>query len=188
MSKDLISRMSANQVYDLSYDWAKQYDTELAEWMKKQEDYTKRIFNIERNTEKPRKDYAKWLDVKQFIQYFFDEGYEKDTAAGFTFAENIPSDEVKRIITGYMDIYDIHDDKDAWLDKIRAFCEALGYARDAKSFKKNPQDFKGHIGDVTGILRTALTNRKNSPDLHEMMQVMGLERVMSRYKKAIESI
>lgn len=185
MSKDLIAVMTAEEVYSLSLEWAKEYDPELAVLMSRDEKYVKQILGIERGTEKPRKDIGKWSDVRAYLQYFFDELFLEEVKDGYAFPENISNDLIRGILEGYMRIYTSSDDKNMWLDRVRGFCEELGYARDAKSYKKNPQDYKGHIGDVTTVIRIAVSNRKNTPDLYEIMQAMGAERVIERLNHAM---
>jgi len=185
MSKDIVAGMTPEEVYDMSLEWAKEYDSELWTLLSKDEKYAKRIFSIDRGGEKPRKDIAKWLDVKPYIFYFFDELFARDAAEGYNFPETIPADEVNRLIREYAKVYNHSDSKDMWFDRVKEFCEAMGYSKDVKTFKKNPGVYKGHVGDVTGIIRVAVTNRRNTPDLYEIMQVMGEEKVIERFNKVI---
>jgi len=185
MSKDIVAGMTAEEVYNMSLEWAEEYDSELWALLSRDEKYAKRIFSIDRGGEKPRKDIAKWLDVKPNIFYFFDELFTRDAAEGYNFPDTIPADEVNRLIREYAKVYNHSDSKDMWFDRVKGFCEAMGYSKDVKTFKKNPEAYKGHVGDVTGIIRVAVTNRRNTPDLYEIMQVMGEKMVMERFDKAI---
>ncbi|HYE83285.1 MAG TPA: glutamate--tRNA ligase [Clostridia bacterium] len=185
MSKDIIAGMTGEEIYDAALEWAKEYDTELAALLSRDEQYGKRILNVDRGGEKPRKDFAKWLDIKPFIFYYFDELFEKDTEDGYNFPETMQPDEVKRIVNEYAKVYTHTDNKDMWFDRVKEFCEAMGYSKDVKTFKKNPGVYKGHVGDVTGVIRIAVSNRKNTPDLYEVMQVMGEKKVMERFEKVV---
>ncbi len=188
ISKELISRMTAEEVYDMSYSWAKEYDADFAELMNKYADYTKDIFRIERGGEKPRKDIGKWSDVKPYALYFYDELFYEQVSGGYDFAENISKDEAKRILTGYLEIYNKDDEHEAWFNKIKSYCDSLGYAGNMKDYKKNKEAYKGHVGDIMGTIRVALTNRKNTPDMHQIMHTMGYDKVVERLKKAAEII
>ncbi|MDD3706340.1 MAG: glutamate--tRNA ligase [Clostridiaceae bacterium] len=181
MSKDIVAGMTAEEVYDMSLKWASEYDSELWTLLSADEKYAKSIFNIDRGGEKPRKDIAKWTDVKPNIFYFFDDLFDLDVAAGRNFPEAITSDEVSRLIREYSKVYNHKDNKDMWFDRVKEFCEEMGYSKDVKTFKKNPGVYKGHVGDVTGVIRVAVTNRRNTPDLYEIMQVMGEKKVMERF-------
>lgn len=181
MSKDIIALMSAEEVYDGCLKWAQEYDQEFAKLLSGDESYSKSIFNIDRNVEKPRKDFAKWLDVKPGIFYFFDELFLQDVEGGDNFPDGMSTEEAARIMEGYGKIYNHSDDKDTWFARVKEFCETMGYSKDVKTFKKNPGVYKGHIGDLTGAIRVAVTNRRNTPDLYEIMQVIGEERVRARF-------
>jgi glutamyl-tRNA synthetase len=185
ISKDIVARMTAKEVYDMSLKWAEEYDSELWTLLSENEQYAKSIFKIDRGGEKPRKDIAKWMDVKPYIFYFFDELFDQDVAAGRNFSEAMDTDEVSRLIREYTRVYTHTDSKDMWFDRVKEFCEEMGYSKDVKTFKKNPGVYKGHVGDVTGVIRVAVTNRRNTPDLYEIMQVMGEKKVMERFERVI---
>ena len=185
ISKDLIAYMSGEEIYSAAMEWAKEYDSELAALLGRDEQYAKRILNVDRGGEKPRKDFAKWLDIKPSIFYFFDELFAKDVEGGYNFPEAMSQEEINRIISEYAKVYTHTDTKDMWFDRVKEFCEAMGYSKDVKTFKKNPGSYKGHVGDVTGAIRVAVANRKNTPDLYEVMQVMGEKKVIERFEKVM---
>lgn len=180
VSKNIISAMSCDTVYSLYLNWAKEYDTTIAALLIQNEDYTKKIFNIERENEKPRKDFVKWLDVKDHIEYFFDDIYKNSISAGTNFPQHIPMEDIKIILASYIDIYNYCDDTDTWFSRVKELSEKLGYAKNAKTYKKNPDLYKGVVSDVAAIIRVALTNRTQTQDLYELMQVMGEKRVIER--------
>ncbi len=184
ISRDIIARMAKEEVYDMARKWAEQYDPELGRLLSGDGEYARNIFGIDRGGEKPRKDIAKWLEVKPYIFYFFDGLFEKDIKDGLNFPEAIGAEESRRILREYAKIYDHSDNKDMWFDRIKGFCETVGYSKDIKAFKKDPGAYKGHVGDVAGIIRVAVTNRRNTPDLYNIMQVMGEKRVMERLQKS----
>ena len=92
--------------------------------------------------------------------------------------------EIKKIVETYLEKYfDISDDKQTWFNKMKDLSEELGYAREVKEYKQNPDAYKGHIGDVSTVIRISLTGRANTPDMYEIMQVLGKESVEKRLKK-----
>ena len=188
ISKDRIALMNADKVYDLAFQWAQRYDAELAEQMKNNEVYTRAILGIERGVEKPRKDIAKWSDVRGYLGYFYDNWFNEYTKEGYEFPENLSSDDVKAVLEAYKNAYNKADDKDTWFERAKAVAEGLGFARDAKTYKKDKESFKGHIGDFMSVVRVAISGRKNTPDLYELLDVMGEERLKARFEKAIKSI
>ena len=91
-------------------------------------------------------------------------------------------DEVKKIINLYIDkYYDENDDKDTWFDKIKKLSEECGYSSDMKAYKENPDNFKGSVADISNIIRVALTTKNTTPDLYEIMHLLGKERIINRF-------
>lgn len=180
ISKNVISLMDADTVYDRVKIWADAYDKELYTLLTKDEEYSKGIFSIDRGTAKPRKDIAKWSEVKDYCSYFFDELFTGD----LELPENITGDAAKEIIEKYLTVYSSNDDKDTWFAKIKEMCEPLGYTPNVKEYKKNPQAYKGHVGDVSTVIRIAITGRRNTPDLHSIMNLLGEDKVIERLNNA----
>lgn len=184
-SKDVISGLSADQVYKMTKAWAGEYDQEFSSIMNVQEVYTKAILNIERDGDKPRKDIVKWADVRGLIGYFYDDLFDKETTEKYDFDENISIDEIKKILEGFTEIVDIICTSESWFGEIKTFGEGLGYATNTKKYKKNTDLYKGHIGDVMGVVRVAITNRRTTPDLQQVMNVMGQKRVQRRLEDVL---
>lgn len=183
ISKNVISVMDADTVYSLVKTWAEAYDSELYALLTKDEAYSKGIFSIDRGTAKPRKDIAKWSEVKEYCSYFFDETFTDKPEL----PENITKEMAKEVIEKYLTVYDSQDDKDTWFAKIKEICEPLGYTPNVKEYKKNPDAYKGHVGDVSTVIRLAVTGRRNTPDLHSIMSLLGKDRVIARLHSAAEA-
>jgi len=175
VSKNVISRMTAEEVCAQAIAWAKLYDSELAELLENDRDDAAAIFAIDRGGKKPRKDIAQWNQVRGLFAYFYDKLYEP-----------LPQDhpDTASILSAYLAAYQHGDDKDAWFARIKSICEPLGYSPDVKAYKANPEAFRGHVGDVSGVIRWAITSRANTPDLWAVMQVLGEERVRNRIQAA----
>lgn len=183
VSKNVIARYSASDLYDAVSSWASKYDAELSKLLSDKE-YSLKVFGIERdNSKKPRKDVAKWNEVKNNIIYMYDRPTEYD----FDF-EKINSDDTKNILNEYINVFDINDDKDTWFSKIKDVAEKFGYAREVKEYKANPDDFKGHVGDISTAIRVSITGRRNTPDLYEILEVLGKDEVKARLELAISKI
>ena len=182
VSKNVISLMSADTVYDYTAQWAKEYDRELYVLLTKDEGYSKAILSIDRDTPKPRKDIACWSEVKDYVSYFFDEIFENT----LEMPENITAPMAKEILTAYTAVYNENDTKDEWFRRMKDLCEPLGYTPNVKEYKKNPEMFKGHVGDVSTVIRVAVTGRRNTPDLYSIMSLLGKEKVMERLNLALK--
>ena len=178
VSKNVIAKYSARQVYDYVNTWAKQYDEELAKMLENKE-YALKVFGIEReNSKKPRKDLSKWSDVKENIIYMYEEPSNYDF-------DKILGEDAKKVIEEYSKVYDYNDDKQVWFDKIKDVAEKFGYAREVKEYKANPENWAGHVGDVSTVIRVVLTGRRNTPDMYEIMQVLGKDENQKRFKNFI---
>ena len=181
ISKNYISRLKATEVYDNAYNWASQYDKDFALLLEKYKDYSISVFNIEREQKKPRKDYACYSDIKSQVWYMYDELYN-DVEKEYEFQTINDKEDIKDILTKYInEYYDESDDKDTWFNKIKELAGELGYAREVKEFKENPDMYKAHVGDVSTVLRVALTSKAMTPDLYELMRIIGKERMAQRY-------
>ena len=178
ISKNYISKLKATEVFDLLNEYTKEYDTEFNELINKYKDYTINILNIEREQEKPRKDYACMKDVRELIWYMYDELYK---VSEYEWKNITDKDEIKNILNVYVDkYYDESDDKDTWFNKVKELCDELGYASNIKEYKADPSKFKGNVADVSTVIRVSITSKSNTPDLYELMRLLGKERIINR--------
>ena len=186
IGKTIISKMTAEEVYERSYEWAKEYDLDLEDLLK-DKSYALKVFGIERGNKKPRKDISKWSEVKENIEYMYDNKFF-EKSQNYSYPEAISNKEdISKILKLYIEkYYDENDDKQTWFDKIKALSVEMGYAGEVKEFKANPDKYKAHVGDVSTVIRIALTGRTNTPDMYEIMKVLGKETVISRLEKAIK--
>jgi glutamyl-tRNA synthetase len=178
--KEYVARLSAKEVYDHIFRWAQKYDPELVKRMEENREYCIEILNIEREGDQIRKDIVKWEDVYDQFSIFFDDMYEE--LERVEFPENVEKEDIKKIIDMFLDTYDMGDSTDVWFGKIKDIGNELGYTSDYKAFKANPEEFKGKVGDVAMVLRIALTKKSRTPDLHQVMRVLGKEKVEERLK------
>ena len=184
VSKNVISKFTAEKIYDETLKWAKQYDTELMNLLEENKEYSIRVLNIERGNVKPRKDIAKWSEVKNSIEYMYDEIFKNNKE--YEFQKITDKEEIKNILSKYIEKhFDINDDKQTWFNKMKDLAEEMGYAREVKEYKQEPDKYKGHVGDISTVIRVALTGRCNTPDLYEIMQILGKERIYNRIKKLV---
>ena len=183
IGKTVISKMTAEEVYDNVFDWAKKYNKELEE-MLKDKDYSLKVFGIERGNKKPRKDISKWAEVQENIQYMYDEKFFNGNIE-YPYQVINSKEDINKILSLYIEKYfDENDDKEMWFNKIKDLAGECGYAREVNEFKANPGMYKAHVGDVSTVLRVALTGRTNTPDMYEIIKVLGKESVLKRLKRA----
>lgn len=179
ISRDVISKMTKEELLERSLNWANKFDEELKELIEKDKEYYMNIINIERCQKKPRKDYETYSDIKNYIWYMYDELFIKEDK---TYEFNgIDIEEVRNVLKIYFDkYYDVSFDKDTWFNKMKEAAEEMGYCANMKEYKLNPDNYKGSIADFSMIIRVALTTKTTTPDLYEIMKLLGTNRIKER--------
>ena len=182
VSKNVISLMPAKKVFELSYAWAKEYQPQLAELFAQDEAKATAILNIDREGKKPRKDIAKWSDVLDYVSYMYDETF----VPNYELNGNATSALAVKVIEEYIKVVNLDDDKDAWFGRMKDICPLVGCTPNVKEYKAEPEKFEGHVGDVSTIIRVALTGRTNTPDLFDITALLGEDTVKARLNSALK--
>lgn len=184
MCKNLIALQSSEWVCENAMEWAKEFDKELFELLSKDKLYSTTLFSFDRNPEKPRKDIGKWNEVRDTFCYMFDELF----APEYELPENLTKEDIKKIAEKYQTRFNPELDKNDWFNDLKDLAEEVGFAREVKEYKKNPDAFPGHVGDVSSVIRVAVTGRMKSPDLHGILVALGKDRVSDRIEKFVKEI
>ncbi len=188
ISKNYLSRIKATEFYDMLVNYTKEYDEEFYELITKYKDFTIGLLNIEREQKKPRKDYAAFSEVKSLVWYMYDELFEKHEK-NYEFTNINEKREIINLMKTYIEkYYDENDDQQSWFEKIKDLSEEFGYAREVKEYKENPSDYKGHVGDVSMVIRVALTTRAMTPNLYDIMKLFGKTRIIKRIEELERNI
>lgn len=182
VSKNVICTMPAQRVFELSYEWAKEYNELLASLYEQDKERATAILNIDRENKKPRKDIAKWSDIPDYISYMYDETFNEC----YDLTGNATPSLAVRVLEEYIKVVDLSDDKDAWFGRMKEICPLVDCTPNVKEYKAEPEKFAGHIGDVSTVIRVALTGRTNTPDLFSITALLGEETVKARLEKALE--
>ncbi|HOG62342.1 MAG TPA: glutamate--tRNA ligase [Sedimentibacter sp.] len=181
--KDVLLKIPAAEIYEFLLNWANEYKKEAYELLKSNKDEVIKLLSVGRDGNNPRKDLMYCEQILDFISYYFDEYFKIVDS----YPENIDSEEAKKLLKAYLSTYDHGDDQSQWFEKIRVIASENGYAAKPKDYKKNPDMYKGHVGDVSTAIRIAIIGRASSPDLWELQQIMGEEKVRRRIENAINS-
>ena len=183
VSKNVLSRMSAEKVYTLLLDWAQEFDADFAEKLAADKDYAVSILAIGRGGKKPRKDLATWKEAKPYMGFFYDEYLETPV-----FDEKFGKDVIADALNRFLAVYDPADDSAVWFDKVKAITTDMGFTTDMKAYKADPTAFPGTVADVSNFIRLAVTGKTNAPDLHTVMQILGKDRSEERIRKALDNL
>ena len=178
ISKEYLSKMKAVDVYNNLLEWSLEFDKDFANLITKYKDFTISILNIEREQKKPRKDFSCYSEIKSYIWYMYKELFN-DMNYEWQSINNL--DEVRTILLDYVDnYYDINDDKDMWFNKMKELSEKYNYCSDVKEYKNNPSNYNGSIIDISMVIRVAITSKSMTPDLYEIMKLLGIEEIKRR--------
>lgn len=180
ISRNYISKLTKDEVYKNLLEWTGTYDKEFNNLLVKYENYTKNVLNIEREQKKPRKDYSCYSDIKNQIFYMYDELYNPTS---YEWGKIDDKNEIIKILKTYMEKYFNITDKEAWFNNIKTLTDELGYCSNMKEYKENPDKYKGSVADISTVIRVALTSRSMTPDLYEIMRLLGKDRIKERIAK-----
>ncbi len=180
ISKNIISKMTKEELMEKSLAWADVYSPALKELIERDKDYYMAILNIEREQKKPRKDIAKYDEIMDNIWYMYDDLYEAKEK-NYEWQKITDKEEIQKITNTYMEKYFNVSDKETWFNGVKELSESLGYASNMKDYKEHPENYKGSVADVSTVLRVALTSLSMTPDLYEIMSLLGKEKIAKRY-------
>ena len=183
VSKNVISRMDAETVYDLLTEWAQEFDPDFGGKLAADPEFATRILAIGRGGKKPRKDLAVWKDAKEYMGFFYDEYLTAPV-----FDDKFDKATVKTALEKFIAVYDYNDDSAVWFDKVKAITEEMGFTTDMKAYKADPTAFPGTVADISTFIRQAVTGKTNAPDLHTVMQILGKDRSLARINAVIAEL
>ncbi len=183
VSKNILSRMTAEEVYEKLTVWASAFDSDFAEALTSDKEMAVKILSIGRGGKKPRKDLATWADAKPYMGFFYDKFFVMEDEYP-AFDKEI----IKATLEKFLETYDYADEMNVWFDKIKAIADSLGFASDMKAYKANPEAFKGNVADISAFIRVAVTGKQNAPDLYTVMQIIGEEKTRARISAQIEAL
>ena len=183
VSKNILSRMTAEEVYEKLTVWASAFDPDFAEALTSDKEMAVKILSIGRGGKKPRKDLATWADAKPYMGFFYDNFFAiEDEYPAFD------QDIIKATLEKFLETYNYADEMNVWFDKIKAIADSLGFASDMKAYKANPEAFKGNVADISAFIRVAVTGKQNAPDLYTVMQIIGEEKTRARINAQIDTM
>ena len=183
--KTYFSRKNGKEVYEETLEWAKKYDKEYATLLEENKKLMINFLSIEKDGPRPRKDISKYSDVKEEFSYAIDKMFEEENYSKFDGEKTYDISLIEDYVNNYLELDCTNEE---WFNKVKEFAISNGFAGSPKEYKKNPEEYKGHVGDICEALRVMVTGRLKSPDLFSIMKILGKENVLKRislYKKYI---
>ena len=178
ISRNYLSKLTAKEVYDNLLSWSSIYDKEFNNLITKYKDKTIDTLNIERESNKPRKDFAMYSEIKDSIYFMYNELYE---AKDYEWQKITDINEIKNILNIYIDkYYDESLNEEEWFNNVKLLCDNLGYASNMKEYKKEPDKFKGNVADISTVIRVAITTKSRTPNLYDIIKILGKDEIKRR--------
>ncbi len=188
ISKERMAYKKAKDLCEEVKVWAKVYHPDFYNKIIANEDYFISILNIEREKEKPRKDYAKYSDIYPIISFFYDDVYDAIDKTNLEWNPLMKKEDIKEVLEDYSKQINLSLNEEEWFESIKQLAVKHGFADNIKVWKKDKESYKGHVGDVSEFLRIALSGKKNSPNLYCVIQILGKDKVISRIKDTLKQI
>lgn len=186
--KEVLSRMNKTEITNETYNWASTYDLELKQLIDQDRNYFETIMNIEREIEKPRKDYEKYSDIKESVLFFYDSYYEDMLKEELPFNPSISKEDTINVLETFKKNNNLSLNETDWFNNLKQIAVQCGFCDNVKEYKKNKEAYKGHIGDVASIIRIAMCTKTKSPNLYDILQILGKERYEERINTIINKI
>ncbi len=178
ISKNYFSRLKAKDIYENLLIWTAEFDKSFKDLLNKNKDYTINILNIEREVSRPRKDFGSYGEIKNQIYYMYEELFYEECKYENIEIKNFYS---SKLIKNYLnEFYNEKADKDTWFNTVKEFAGKNGFAAEVKEYKSNPDSFKGHVGDICELIRVISTGRTMTPDLYEILKLLGKDKILKR--------
>ena len=188
-SKEILGKKAKEEILDMTLSYSKLYNKDLYDLVNRDHKYFMEIMNIEREKENPRKDYEKLGNLYEIISFFYQDLYDKavkDTP--LVFSEKFSKEDIKEVLTAISQKLSLDQEEQYWFNNMKVIGEELKFAPNGKTFKQNPEAYKGTVGDVAEMIRISLTTRKNSPNLYYVMKILGKEECDRRFNQVIENL
>ena len=187
-AKEILGKKNKYEIRDMAKTYAKEFNPQLLALIERDENFFMEIMNIEREKENPRKDYEKFGNLYEIISFFYNDLYDELASSGLVFNEKFDAKTIKEVLSNIKDNLSYDLDEQNWFNNMKEIAERLGFAPNGKTFKQNPDQYKGTVGDVAEMIRIALTTRKNSPNLYYVMQILKKEECDRRFNSVVSKL
>ena len=183
ISKTIISKYSAQKVYDDLLAWAKEWDEEKVSTIKANKDILIAALSIDRGGERPRKDItymSEILDLYNYVLPNFENNNQVELGA-------VDKNKLIEFLTYYAGNYAQLENNQDWFNDLKEKALKFNFV-DNKTYKQNPTEYAGSVSDAAKFIRVAITGRENSPELFSIMKILGVNECVARINKLISII
>ena len=182
-AREYIASLTAKEVVDEYLAYALYNKNEkLVKRIKDNYDLFVQILNIEREGEKPRKDYHNYSMVYPSIKFFFSDEFaamHEDFDIG-EFKESLSKDTLIGLLESFKTELTYGEGNSGWFDSLKKVAEKHGFAINNKAYRTNPELYNGNVADCAEVLRLAIVLSKKSLNLYEVLSILGSKEVEKR--------
>lgn len=182
ISKTIISHYTADEVYNNAIAWASEWNKEDLKVLEENKDVLLKVLSIDRGGDRPRKDITYYSEILSLYNYIL---------PNFKLAEadieKLDKSNVKNFITEYSTQFTQFADNNEWFENLKQIASKFNFV-DNKTYKQNPEMYAGNITDASKLVRLAITGRTDSPNLYEIMKILGVDECKKRLKNLVENI
>ena len=186
--KERLAHLNKVDFTNQAYDWACKYSEELKAVIDRDRDYFMSIINIEREKDKPRKDYEKYSDILPIINFMYDDYYDEALKLELPWNLAIDKEIIKAVLKDYEQNMHLELSEEEWFEEMKNLAPKHGFCPNVKEYKKNKEAYLGHIGDFSEIIRIAVSGKKNTPNLYNVLTILGEERIKERFEKIYQML
>ena len=181
ISKDVIFKTPLNELVKNVKEWASKYDENLLSLINQDEEMFAKIMNFGKDDPQPRKDYYKYAEIYNHINYMYASCYDVLESEELPYEQEL----INKVCELFKnDLALVKPNKDDWFAHQKEIARELGFAYNKKDMKEN--GFTHMFGEYMGIIRVALTKRKNAFDLVDIIETIGMDETVRRLKSFIK--
>ena len=181
ISKDVIFKTPLNELVKNVKEWASKYDENLLSLINQDEEMFAKIMNFGKDDPQPRKDYYKYAEIYNHINYMYACCYDVLESEELPYEQEL----INKVCELFKnDLALVKPNKDDWFAHQKEIARELGFAYNKKDMKEN--GFTHMFGEYMGIIRVALTKRKNAFDLVDIIETIGMDETVRRLTSFIK--
>ena len=174
ISKTIISHYSAEEVYNNAITWAREWNKDDLKVLEENKDVLIKVLSIDRGGDRPRKDITYFSEILSLYNYILPNFKLSDIDVG-----NIDKVIAKNFLKNYSEQYVQLSDNSEWFENLKQVAFSFNFV-DNKTYKQNPDMYAGNITDASKLVRLAITGRTDSPNLFEIMKILGTTECKNR--------
>ncbi|MDR1697835.1 MAG: glutamate--tRNA ligase [Erysipelotrichaceae bacterium] len=178
-AKEYLAALDKKTLTDKALKFGEGHALELVTLINQDRNYFESIINIERDTEKKRKDFTTYFDILNNVKFFYRDYYLKMLDV-HTFNPKFSFQDLRLVIDTLLNENETFTDEQLWFSKMKELAAILNFATNNKLYKEQPDHYRGNISDFIEIYRIAITTSKNSPNLLQVLNVLGPEEIRFR--------